>query len=241
MIPNIFISSTVKDLHYLRDAVRDIVNQLGYNPVMSEYGEIGYLPSMTAEDSCYYRIKECQLVILIIGKRYSSPSLNGQSVTENEYESTVQNKKPIITIVDEEVLSFKKVFELESNDKKPNFPDMDNPKQTFKFINKINSSPLNNGLLPFGNVEEAQSLIKKQLALLFGFLLEEKFDNLKSDISDVLSEIKTLRHIIENEENYNPDQKKVTHDYQRGLRILIDNENRFIYRLFNKAITKCLP
>jgi len=105
MIPNIFISSTVKDLHYLRDAVRDIVNQLGYNPVMSEYGEIGYLPSMTAEDSCYYRIKECQLVILIIGKRYSSPSLNGQSVTENEYESTVQNKKPIITIVDEEVLT----------------------------------------------------------------------------------------------------------------------------------------
>ncbi|MCJ7812359.1 DUF4062 domain-containing protein, partial [bacterium] len=43
MIPNVFISSTIKDLHYLRDAIRDLVKELGYRPIMSEYGDIGYI------------------------------------------------------------------------------------------------------------------------------------------------------------------------------------------------------
>ena len=42
MIPNVFISSTIEDLHYLREGLRDAVNDLAYRPVMSDYGEVGY-------------------------------------------------------------------------------------------------------------------------------------------------------------------------------------------------------
>jgi hypothetical protein len=41
MIPNIFISSTISDLRYLRDGLREAVSELAYHPVMSEHGEIG--------------------------------------------------------------------------------------------------------------------------------------------------------------------------------------------------------
>ena len=68
MEPNVFISSTIKDLKYLRDTIRKTIKELGYNPIMSDYGEIGYLPSLSAEESCYLAIKDCQLVIVIIGK-----------------------------------------------------------------------------------------------------------------------------------------------------------------------------
>ena len=66
MAPNIFISSTILDLADLRESIRDLLLDIGYNPVMSEYGEIGYLPSSSAEDSCYLALRDCQLAIVTL-------------------------------------------------------------------------------------------------------------------------------------------------------------------------------
>ena len=85
MIPNIFVSSTVADLHHLRDAIRSTLVEVGYIPIMSDWGDIGYGPLTTAEDACYETMKQCQLAVLIIGKRYSGISKDGVSVTQNEY------------------------------------------------------------------------------------------------------------------------------------------------------------
>jgi hypothetical protein len=63
MIPNIFISSTIGDLSYLRDSIRDLIFEIGYAPIMSEYGDIGYSPTSSAEDSCYLTMKNCQLAV----------------------------------------------------------------------------------------------------------------------------------------------------------------------------------
>ncbi len=102
MIPNVFVSSTIYDLQYLRDALRETIVELGYNPVMSDYGDIGYLPSKSAQEFCYATIRDCQLSVLIIGKRYGEKSKNGLSVTHNEL-LTIQNRNvPIVTIVDQE-------------------------------------------------------------------------------------------------------------------------------------------
>ena len=43
MIPNVFVSSTIQDLHHLRDAIREAIVDLAFSPVMSEYGDIGYV------------------------------------------------------------------------------------------------------------------------------------------------------------------------------------------------------
>jgi len=61
MRPNIFVSSTIQDLQYLREAIRDTILSLGYNPVMSEFGDIGYLPALSVEDACYLSLKDCQI------------------------------------------------------------------------------------------------------------------------------------------------------------------------------------
>jgi hypothetical protein len=63
MRPNIFVSSTIQDLQHLRDAIRDTILELGYNPVMTDYGDVGYLPSVNVEDSCYLSVGECQILI----------------------------------------------------------------------------------------------------------------------------------------------------------------------------------
>jgi hypothetical protein len=69
VIPNVFVSSTVRDLQHLRDAIRDAISELAYIPILSEFGDIGYLPQLSAPDSCYTAAKDCHLAVLIIGKR----------------------------------------------------------------------------------------------------------------------------------------------------------------------------
>src|SRR5688572_5064678 len=107
MAPNAFISSTILDLHYLRDAIKDLIEALGYNPVMNEYGSIPFLPNMSVEAACYKAVSECQLFILIIGKRYGSVMNNDLSVSHNEFRAAVNHKIPVFTLIDKEVLIYK--------------------------------------------------------------------------------------------------------------------------------------
>ncbi len=223
MIPNIFISSTIEDLQYLRDAIRELIIDLSYHPVMSEYGDVGYIPDRSVEESCYATIAECQLAILFIGKRYGSVSGNQLSITHNEYRVAKDKKIPIITLVDSEVQSFKRVYDANiENVEKPNYPGMDHPKGTFQLIKEVSESPLNNGILPFNSVNEAKNKLKKQLALVFGNLLRTKFDPVNSQLNDVLAEIKTLRHNLI-KENIN-DTKK----YMSAIRLLLDFEFKLL-------------
>lgn len=195
MIPNIFVSSTIYDLQYLRDAIRETIMDLGYNPVMSDYGDIGYLPTKSAEDSCYATVRDCQLAIVIIGKRYGEKTKNGLSVTHNEFYEIKNRNAPIITIVDQEVIFYKRIYDANrDSEATPKFPGMDSAPDTFNFINNISDSPLNNGIISFTTATDARKNLKLQIAHLFNELLARQFNPLNIHIQDILSEVKTLRH-----------------------------------------------
>lgn len=221
MIPNIFISSTIEDLHHLRDATRDTIAELGYNPVMSEYGDIGYLPTASAEDSCYMALQDCQLAVILIGKRYGSISGNNISITQNESRVARTKGIPLISLVDQEVLTFKRVHDA-STAGSAVFPGMDHPEKTFVFIQETMDSPLNNGVLAFSNVSDARDHLKHQLAHLVGDLLRNRFDPLKAEIKDVLSEIATLRHELtaQKDKDFSPQK------FLRAMRFLLDDEHK---------------
>lgn len=219
MIPNIFISSTIEDLHYLRDGIRDVIAELAYNPVMSEYGDIGYSPVHSAEGSCYVTLRQCQLAVLIVGKRYGSVSQNGFSVTHNEFRAARETRIPIITLVDSEVMAFKKVFDTNKSGGELPAPGMDSPAKTFDFIAEIVGYTVNNGILTYTNVADARSHLKRQLAHLFGEFLSSQFDPVKADVKDVLSEIKTLRHELEGQRDIASDGR-----FLKAIRFLVDEK-----------------
>lgn len=222
MIPNIFISSTIQDLSHLRDSIRDLIIELGYNPIMSEYGEIGYLPTNSAEDSCYLALKDCQMAIVIVGKRYGTVSQNGLSVTHNEFRTTRERKIPVIFLINEEVLSFKRVYDANENIDDLSFPGMENPAKVFQFIKEFSESEINNGLIQFSNVQSAKNNLKKQFAHIVGDLLKKHFDPVKGEIKDILSEITTLRHILVKKD------KEVAKKFARAFRFLLNEENKYI-------------
>jgi hypothetical protein len=222
MIPNIFISSTINDLHYLRDAVRDVILEVGYRPIMSEYGDFGFQPYISVEDSCYNAMRECQITILIIGKKYGQVSSNGISITHNEFRVAKKHNIPVLCLIEKEVLSFKKIYEV-NKEKNSNFPEMDASSKTFEFINEFMNSSVNNGYREYNNVNDVRINIKNQIAHFFGYLLVEKRNPLKSDMQDILSEIKTLRHELVNDQESSSNFK-----FLRTTRLLIDNKNSFL-------------
>ncbi len=220
MIPNIFVSSTIEDLQHLRDGIRDALVELSYNPVMSEYGEVGYLPATTAEDSCYLTLKQCQLAIILIGKRYGHISENGLSITHNECNTAKACKIPIITLVDAEIMSFKKFHDSNPGKNDLKAPGMDAPERTFTFIDEISSSRFNNGILTYNHVSDARMHLKRQLAHIFGEFLKGQYDPIKAEVRDVLSEIKTLRHEISSKQ----EGKEIDIDYLNAVRFLLEDK-----------------
>jgi len=220
MIPNIFVSSTILDLHHLRDSIRDAIVEIGYVPVMSEYGDIGYLPSDSAEDSCYLAMKDCQLAIILISKRYGYIANNGVSVTHNEFRTARNQSIPVIFLVDQEIMSFKRVFDTNENKGKLSFPGMDNPSKVFELISEFAESKINNGLITYTNVQSAKANIKKQIAHIAGDLLRKTFDPVQNDIKDILTEITTLKHVLLKNE------KEIAQTFSITFRELLDKKNK---------------
>lgn len=238
MIPNIFVSSTIEDLHHLRDAIRDAILELAYNPVMSEYGDIGYLPSASAEESCYLSMRQCQLAIIIVGKRYGSLSANNFSISHNEFQTARDQKIPVICLVDQEVWAYKRVFDANKPKKSIALPGMDAPDKTFAFLQSIIESPHNNGILPFTNVTSARNHLKTQLAHLFGDLLTKRFDPIKADVMDVLSEIKTLRHELKG----GTDKESLT--FMKAIRFTLEDRNdsyRSLIEQLYETVDQAIP
>lgn len=222
MIPTVFISSTIEDLHHVRDAVRETISELGYQPIMSERGDVGYMNETSADAACYQSLKECQLMVLIIGKRYGSKTHGSGtvSVTEHEYDTCMVHKPRLITFVDGEVLNFKRVFDANPDARKGmKYPGMDDASATFSFVDKVKSASLRNAIIPFSSVSDVQCKLKMQLATLFHDLLEEHANASKATLDEIMVEVKTIRNALS--EKAPPDMRFLT-----VFKFLLDDKNK---------------
>jgi len=206
MIPNIFVSSTIRDLHYLREAIRETILDLAYNPVMSDFGEVGYLNPVTAAASCYRSVEQCQLFILIVGRRYGSLGDDGISVTHREFKTAQEHGIPLITFIEPQVLTYKEVFDSAPNNSMwEAFPHMDHPKRTFQLVEEIGRSSTYNAILPFNDVADAKRKLKIQIGDFVGTYLQDGSRSSRADLRDLLAELKTPP---QSDQSFKPFQRK---------------------------------
>jgi len=66
----ILISSTCYDLGVVRSELRPFIKELGHESVMSDQKDITYDPDEHTHTSCINEVKNCDMVILIIGSRF---------------------------------------------------------------------------------------------------------------------------------------------------------------------------
>jgi hypothetical protein len=193
--PRIFISSTCYDLKHIRESLKYFVSNLGYEPVLSDDGDVFYNPSKHTHESCIDEVSNCQMFVLIIGGRYGGKFQgSSESITNEEYRIAFENNIPVFTLVDSSVLADHHLYQSNSkNDEidrdKVNYPASDNIK-IFEFINEVRTHSVNNAINPFSNFLDIETYLRKQWAgMLFDFLLKSKNETQAALTNSLLSDL----------------------------------------------------
>jgi hypothetical protein len=150
-------------------------------------------------------------------------------VTHNEYRTLASGRIPIVTVVEKDLLSFNSIFKANSNTPLATFPGMDKPEKTFAFLSEVMKSPHNNGVAEFAHIGEARSYVRLQLAHLFGSLLRDAYDPVKSEVKDILAEVRSLR----NELTKNANQDQIIR-FLRASRVLLDDKQKYFREFLEK-------
>jgi len=157
----VFVSSTCYDLSLLRSQLRAFIKNMGYEPIMSDYEDVLYDPRIHTHTSCVDEVKNCDILILIIGSRFggkaSAESLNKinfevlknesnsvdalkekecLSVTQLEVLKAIENSMPIYTFIDKRVWHDHALYEKNKNSdiiEKIVFPSIEK-QETAKYI-----------------------------------------------------------------------------------------------------------
>ncbi len=236
MIPNVFVSSTIRDLNYLREAVRETLMDLAYHPVMSDFGEVGYMHPATAASSCYRSVEQCQIFVLIIGRRYGSVADDGISVTHREFKTAQEHGIPTITFVEPQVLTYKEVYDAAPDNLMwDNFPHMDHPHRTFSLLAEVATSPTYNAIIPFNDVSDAKRKLKLQIADFVGAYIQDGTRSGRADFKDLLAEIKTLRNQLAHSGRTSAKKRGEVQDYLHTMRFLLEDRNAE-YRKFVQGL-----
>ena len=132
----VFVSSTCYDLSLLRSQIRQFIQSLGYEPIMSDYEDILYDPRKHTHTSCISEVRNCDMLVLIIGGRFGGKATDEAlkkvdfekilvenrkfenvkedgnfSITQLEVLKAIENGMPVYTFIDKKVLSDHNVYE----------------------------------------------------------------------------------------------------------------------------------
>ncbi len=132
----VFVSSTCFDLAVLRGQIRSFIEDLGYEPVMSEYQDVVYDPKTHTHTSCIDEVATCDMVVVVIGSRFGGkavPQAIGRidletlmsaskgneilkkkedlSITQLEVLRAISSSIPIFAFVDDRVLADHATYE----------------------------------------------------------------------------------------------------------------------------------
>lgn len=120
--PRLFVSSTCYDLQDVRHALRQFIMDFGFEPVMSEFGDIFYAYESHVQDACLDAIEKCNLFLLIVGNNYGSLYHNEKdtknvpsSITLKEFSKALEVDIPkhifINRFVEHDYRNFRRHFE----------------------------------------------------------------------------------------------------------------------------------
>jgi len=165
----IFLSSTCYDLAAVREDIREHIENLGHEPLLSEYPSFPVSPDKTAITNCRSNIeKHTDILILVIGGcRGSLDDASGKSITNLEYESAKQCGIPCFVFINRSVDTLRHVWK--KNPDADFSPTVDYP-YVFEFIERIHTE--NHWTFTFEKTREIKDILTIQLSTLLRDLLD---------------------------------------------------------------------
>ncbi len=211
--PRIFVSSTYYDLKHLRSSLENFIESLGYDSVLSEKGDIAYLPDVALDESCYREVRNTDMFVLIVGGRYGAERSESRgklpksfferydSITKGEYQSALEKDIPIFVLIEKTVYSDFETYLKNKNNKTIDYAHSDSV-NIFHLIEEILAQPRNNAIQQFDKYIEIEQWLKEQWAGLFRDMLtrssgQRQIASLASQVGELAEVNKTLKNYLE--------------------------------------------
>ncbi|MFG1399154.1 DUF4062 domain-containing protein [Roseixanthobacter pseudopolyaromaticivorans] len=211
--PRIFVSSTYYDLKHIRSSLELFVESLGYEPVLSERGDVTYHPDVALDISCYREASSADIFVLIIGGRYgseiSTPDSQRadvrigyyESVTKKEYESACNSDVPIFILIENSVYTEYQTYLKNKEHENISYAHVESI-NVFKLIETIVSRPRNNPIFSFERSSQIETWLREQWAGLFREMLKARAQQkqiaaLSEQVSDLRLTNETLKNYLE--------------------------------------------
>lgn len=173
--PKIFISSTFYDLRQIRAELDLFIENLGYEPIRNEEGDIAYGKTEALEEYCYKEIKGIDILISIIGGRFGSQSASGKSsISQMELKTAIKEGKQVYIFIDQNILGEYETYLLNKDSKVEIKYRYVNDIRIYKFIEEIKTLGLNNNIKGFELASDITRYLKEQFAGLFQRFLQEQ-------------------------------------------------------------------
>jgi hypothetical protein len=163
-LPAVFVSSTCYDLQQVRTNIRSFVEEIGMEPLLSEYDSFPVDPAAGTVENCLKTVEQrADVFILIIGGRYGfDKTPSGKSITNLEYLRAKAKGIPIFVFVHKPVLSYLEVWKLNSDG---NYKGIVDTTKLFEFVSSLRDSG-GTWVYPFESAHDITTTLKKQLAYL---------------------------------------------------------------------------
>ncbi|MDD3276266.1 MAG: DUF4062 domain-containing protein [Kiritimatiellales bacterium] len=211
--PRVFVSSTYYDLKHVRSSLDLFIESLGFEPVLSEKGNIAYTPDTPLDDSCYREAATADIFVIIIGGRYGTEASSKrktpnrtffdryESITKKEYESALDRDIPVYVLVESNVYSEYQTYLRNKDNQNITYAHVDSV-NVFRLIEEILSKPRNNPTHTFERFAEIESWLRDQWAGFFRELLQkqsqqQQLSTLGAQVSELKAVNETLRKYLE--------------------------------------------
>ena len=241
--PKLFLSSTFYDLRQIRTDLDLFVENLGYDIIRNEEGDIPYGTDEALEEYCYKEIKGIDILISIIGGRYGTESKRGNnSISQLELKTALKENKQVYIFIEKNVLSEYETYML-NKDREISYRFVDD-KRIYNFIEEIKSLPNNNNIKGFETASDISKYLKEQFAGLFQRFLEEQ-TRIKevSLIQNLEKTAQTLNKLVNflSDENKDKDYEinkilMINHPFTEDLKSKLDIPYNFYIEGFSDFI-----
>lgn len=249
--PRVFVSSTYYDLKHVRASLENFIERIGYEPILSEKGDIAYSPHIALDESCYREVGSADIFVLIIGGRYGShrsddrretpPSFfdRYESITKSEYRTASSRDIPIYIFIESTVHAEYQTFLRNKTNTTIEYAHVDSI-NVFHLIEEILNQPRNNPIKQFERAEDIEPWLRDQWAGLFKEFLnrtssQKQIASLGAQVTELAEINQTMRRYLEEVvSKVSPATNLVAEEserLERAARLARFEANRFINHL----------
>jgi Domain of unknown function (DUF4062) len=184
--PSVFVSSTCYDLSQIRTDLRDFLQGLGIEPLLSEHPMFPVNPQITTTANCVSVVKErADIFVLIVGARYGTQDETGKSITNCEYLEARTKGTPIYIFLWKPILHTLPVWK---NNRDGDYKGVVDTPKLFEFAESLRDTK-EHWVFPFETARDIIDILRQQFAYLFMDALEWRERLKAAHLTPLLSEL----------------------------------------------------